>query len=406
MVTEAPQGEGRARIKESHRYSQNPELRRRYWLGTAADILSRAEEDIARRVDTVQKEVQGIVQNGSSYARDAVMVERAILPPYQGQAAPLLSELGDFTEEKGFRWVSNLSTPREHREMGSTNWIGYFEADPDVPVPLVHDRLLTEGDERLKGLKLFGHTVEELDRARRLNGQTALDLETGRVTGERDEEAANDPYHYLSPERREAVIAREQAILQELTQLAVAAVKDYGPVLGIVDLIAEYMEGRLTSPQMQELYQGIVTSKGFELDLSEAIKEAKQIAFDTGKWDRILTPQEILLRAKAKVDKRYKANPYTPLAIQDGEPIEEVAILRQGEGSMVVTSGILPFTMPMGFRIEVLDEQGNTIQSPMFLNRYDLTPEDSLKDSTIQVTLPFARPSDWYYKGNQTVQEN
>lgn len=246
-----------------------------------------------------------------------------------------------------------------------------------------------------------------MDRARRLNGKTALDSETGRVTGERDEEAANDPYHYLSPERREAVIAREQVILQELAELAAAGVKDFEPIKGMIDLIADYMDGKLTSPQMQEFYQRIVTSKGFELDLSEAIKEAKQIAFNTGKWDRILTPQEILLRAKAKVDKKYKANPYTPLAIQDGEPIEEVAILRQGEGSMVVASGVLPFAMPMGFRIEALDEQGDTVQSPTFLDRHELKPaeDDRFKEHfATTINVPFARQDDWYYR--QPVAKN
>lgn len=407
MVTEAPKGDGTVKLRDRDQYSSNPELRRRYWLGTAANRVSQAGEDIAGRVDTVQKEVQGIVQNGSTYARDAVMVERAILTPYQDQAAPLLSELGDFTEEKGFRWISGLSTPREHREIGSTNWIGYFEADPDVPVPLIHDRLLAAGDERLKGQKSFGYTVEELDRARRLIGQTALDLETGRLTDEIDEEAASDPYHFLSPERKAEVVAREQIILNRLHALAMAGVRDFEPAWGMVPLLSNYMDGKLTSPQMREAYERIVTSKGFDLNLSEAIKEAKQIAFGSGNWDRILTPQEILLRFKAKVDKRYKSRPYTPLAIQDGEPIEEIEKLRQGEGSMVVTSGILPYAMPFGFRIEVLDDQGSTVKSPTFLDRHELEPaeDDRFKEhfaSTISV--PFARQDDWYYR--QPVAKN
>lgn len=111
MATEAPKGDERVKLRDRDQYSSSPELRRRYWLGMVANMVSHTGEDIAGRVDAVQKEVQGIVRDGSTYAVDAIMVERAILAPYHSQAAPLLSELGDFAEEKGFRWISSLSTP-------------------------------------------------------------------------------------------------------------------------------------------------------------------------------------------------------------------------------------------------------------------------------------------------------
>lgn len=400
MVTEAPKGDGRIKIREGDQHSNNPELRKRYWLATVRERVTTVGDDIAGRVLRISDECQGIMQDGGTWEWQWPYVSRLTLLPYQERADALLAEVGDIVHQKGFIFRNALTTPREHVQIGSTSWIGYLDADPDVPVPLVHDRLLAQGEERLKGKEPYGYTIEELDRARRLSGMTRLDLTTGKATEEKDPDAAHDSYHFLSPEKRAEIITREQAILQELTALTEAGVKDFESVSTLNVLIAQYMEGRLTSPQMQELYQRMIIGKGFELDLSRAIREAKQIAFDSGKWDRILTPQEILLRTKAKtkVPKRYLARPYTPLAIQDGEPIEEIAGFRHGEESMVVNSGVLPYAMPIGFRLEDLDLQGDTVQSPTFLNRFDMTPENSLKNSTMQVNVPFARPEDWYYR--------
>ncbi len=401
MATEAPRGDVIVKINEARKYSPNPELRKQYWLDTARNSIGKVLGDLRRRATTVPQECGELLQRGGNYEAHEYPLTIAMLPDYQERAAALLAEVGDIVHEKGFVHSPALDTPREHEQMGSSGYGGiFFETDPDIPVPLLHDRLVAEG--KLERIYNYSFTVDQLDRARRLEGMTTLDLATGRVTDEKDEAAAHDSYHFLAPGRRAEVIAREQAIVQELAELASLGVVRYEPATGIVDVIAEYMDGRVTSPQMQELYEGLVMSKGDLIDLAPVIKEAKQLAFGTGKWDHILTPQEILLRikTKTKVPKQYLAHPYTPLAIQDGVSAEEVARLRQGEQSMVVTSNMSGYEMPWGFRLEELDEQGNTIQSPTILDRNKLAPieDDHFKTSFASIVVPFARPADWYYK--------
>lgn len=381
-------------------WSENPERRRAFWLGTAGNdlnaVLARSRADAT----AVPKLCQDILHGRKNYEIGIIEASRSVLPAYQAQARAMFDEIGAIFHEKGFRFRAALLTPREHREVGSSGYEKYYDLDPDVPIPLLQRRLIAEGKRDFDPSSNIDTllTVAEVDRARRLQGKPTIDITTGRVTGQVDKTAATDSYFFLSPERREQVIKREQEILEGLKAISDSMLADYERSGGILDLLADYMEGKITSPQMHDYHDALVVRS---FVLSEAIEEAKQLAFATGKWDHILTPQEILLRVRGKVGKLYRARPYTPLGIQDGEPLETIAALRRGEQSMIVNSGILgDYAQPFGFRLEELDERGNTLKSPTFVDTADGTTDvesERFKDTFAdRLSFPFARPEDWY----------
>lgn len=392
---------------EEDRWSEDPERQKAFWLGTAENDLTTILARSRATAAALPGSCQDILHGRNDYTIGINEASRSVLPAYRDQAGALFDEIGAIFHEKGFRFSAALLTPREHEKVGSSGYGQYYDLDPDVPIPLLQRRLIAEGtkgyfdpDSNVDTLL----TVAEVDRARRLHGMPVIDITTGRVTGQIDEAAAADSYFFLSPERREQVIKREQEILVGLKAISDSMMADFKRSEGIFDLLAEYMEGKITSPQMQAHYETLVVPLlvvDSSFDLSNAIWEAKKLAFATGKWDRILTPQEILLRVKGKVGKRYLAHPYTPLGIQDGEPLERIAALRRGEQSMIVNSGILgDYAMPFGFRLEELDEQGNTLRSPTFVDTaYGTTVEESerfRKTFTDRLSFPYARPEDWY----------
>lgn len=250
-----------------------------------------------------------------------------------------------------------------------------------------------------------------MDRARRLLGITRLDLTTGRVTDEIDQEAAKDSYYFLSPERRVEVIKRENEILAEIEKITQAALATHEGNRGILPSLAAYAAGELTTPDLQAQYESVLerNTERYSLLLTSQTKELKRLAVETGKWDYILTPQEIMLRVGATVDPNYLSRPYIPLAIQDGRNIEEIALLRQGERSIIINTTLLEYEIPFGFRLEELDPQGNTIKSPTFLSRDD--GETVIEDARFcenfgpQIKFPFARPMDWFYRENTASGE-
>ena len=319
-----------------------------------------------------------------------------------------IAEVEDIRWEKGFRFGPSLLTSREHKEIGSTGYGGiYWDTDPDIPIPILKARLLASGqlDANTTQHESSSYSMDEVDHARRLAGKTRLNLATGRVTDETDPQATNDSYYFLSPQRRGEVIQKEEELVVEAGTITQAVVAEHANNATVVDILAAYIDGELTTPEFQKRYEAVMATTGtkhFTLNIDhDTPKEAKKLAFESGKWDRILTPQEILLRIGGRVDESYLVRPYTPLAVQDDQPLEEIANLRRGEQSMVVNATILQYEMPFGFRLEELDENGNTIKSPTFLDRNDgvETIEDQARSMYAgQINFPFARPEDWFYQ--------
>lgn len=395
----------RKTITENDMYSDKPERRKSYWLQNATFEVDRflgfIRKDLTVLPQNSKKKLKtGELGNDVSYF---TAIPQAVPTLYKEKVAGLINEINSIAHEKGFRFQPALLTSREHQKIGSSGYEGIFwETDPDVPTPILRKRLITEG--KLNQDKSETYTVGEIDCARRLSGMTRLDLATGRVTDEIDKEAANDSYYFLLPERRAEVIQRESEILTEIDKITKSALEIHETSRKILPSLELYVDGKLTTPDLQTQYASIVerNTEKHSLSLASQIRELKRLAVETGKWDHILTPQEIMLRAGATVDKKYLSRPYTPLAIQDCRNIEEIAHSRQGEKSMIINTALLKYEMPFGFRLEELDVEGNTIKSPTFLSKDDgetLSEDDRFREYFgPKIKFPFARPSDWFYK--------
>ena|SRR3989344_1653040 len=388
---------------EDDRWSDNPQTRKAYWLYDANTKVDRFLGSISDPLMSLRDKCLEVLQEGRHewwilYAKD-------MLSPSQcDRGANLLNEIAGIIHEKGFRFHNALLTPREHRNIGSTGYGGIlWDEDPDVPVPILVRRLIERGIDPEKLGRAEELTFEEVDKARRLSGMTTIDPQTGRVTKEIDAEAASDSYHFLPGDRREEVKHREEEILEEIKKIADASFADYETTRQILRTLELCSIGQITTPEMDALLKEIEArnSQNHNLNLYENVQELRKLAIAGGHWDHIFTPQEILLREGAEVDEQYEANPYTPLAVQDGREIHEIVRLREGEKIMPVNSGILEYSFPFTFRLEQLDSEGRTVKSPTFLDRDDETAveTDRFKEEFRQrMDFPFSRPEDWFYR--------
>ena len=405
MVTEAPNWQVEPGVTEDDEYSDDPQRRKAFWLSSANTEVERFLEGIHDPLATLRDRCAEALQSGGHEHWFLYAVED-IPPSNREQAAAVFDELRNIINEKGFRFGPALLTPREHDQIGSSGYSGiYWDTDPDIPVPLLRDRLIATGKitpEDEYGSELY--TYDEVDRARRLMGDTTLDPQTHRVTDEIDEEAASDSYHFLSPDRREEVKAREAELLKEIDRLAKLALAEHATSREIVAYLAAYAEGQVTTPQIREQMEAVMSraSRNHTPYLDRTMSELRQLALETGKWDRILTPQEILLRSGGEVDPKYLSRPYTPLAVQDGASMEEIVALRQGESPIVVNATVLEYEMPFGFRLENLDDEGDTVKSPTFIDKNDeetiIETEEFRSYYVDRIKVPFAREDDWYYR--------
>ncbi len=352
-----------------------------------------------RRSEEFTPKVEAIFASGTAgaepYASWVAINTRDMPAPHKEQAGELLREVEALTREKGFLYSGTIMTYDEHTAVGSGTGAIYRETDPAIPVTLIDQRLVAEGRKRPDFAQAERHyTAEDIDRARRLTGKTKLDLATGRVTDEVDEAASQDPYYFLSPERRQAVIAREKELAAELQGLFDSVLADARAGAVILDDIQNYMDGQLTTPEMQARYEELIKSKDLGVNLESALDQAKHIAFESGARDSILTPQEIILRVGAEVDEGYLEKPYVPLALQSNTMvIDEIRQLRVGEGTMVVTTEVLGYERPFGLALEELDSEGSTVKDPALMGVDGKTPmsDEEMNGFADRIKMPFRR---------------
>ncbi len=390
-------------ITEDDKWSDDPQVRKTFWLHDAGTKVDRFLESIGRSVMGLGDKCAEVLREGRH--EHWILYTKDILAPSQKeQGATLLDEIAEIIYEKGFRFHSALLTPREHKNIGSTGYGGIlWDEDPDVPVPILVRRLTEKGVDAEKLGRAEELTFEEVDRARRISGWTTIDCQTGRVTGEVDAEAAQDSYHFLPENRKEEVKRREKEILEEIRKVADASLAEYETTRQVLRALELYSMGQITTPAMDALIREVEArnSQNHSINLYDNEEGLRQLAITQGYWDYIYTPQEVLLREGAEVDERYKVNPYTPLAIQDGQDVEDIARLREGEKVMPINSEILEYSMPFVFRLEKLDSQGRTIKSPTFLDRDEETVIESgrfRQEFSQRMNFPFSRPEDWFYR--------
>lgn len=400
-------------LTDDDKYSDAPERRRLYWIYGAATEVKYRFETASARLTSMPVNCRAALQTGDLVTATPPIVYFSSLPSFMAPAyresiSTLVAEIQDIMREKGFRFSPSLMTSREHQEVGSSGYADYGKINPDIPIPILRSRLRAEGkirpEDEERGDNIY--TVEETDKARRLMGRTRLDLETGKVTNEIDGKAKNDSYIFLSPQRRVEVMEREAEIIAAVETIAVSAAQNLQQLPIIVSALDAYSKGEITSPELEMVIATAQNTLGEEdgINIGNNIQELKRLAFETGRWDRILTPQEILLRTGGSVADRYLARPYTPISIQDGESAELIAQLRAGEANMVITTELPGHAYPYSFRLEQLDASGNTVKSPTFIDPQDPTKiiEEDVRSFCTTVNIrfdfPFARPDDWYSK--------
>lgn len=306
------------------------------------------------------------------------------------------TEIDDIVHEKGFRW--NVTTANEHHGIGSTIWSGFDQEDPDVPTPILVKRLFDES-RASDGLKAEdGLSIEEADRARRLEGRTTLDPLTGRVTNEVDEVVSHDPYHFLPPARRAELVLYEERLITEVAAIAERASAHHLMTFSVfLDALNAYAMGQISTASLQASLQNL--KEGFDLKgdlaffnpLKDLMQPLRLLVFATGRRDSILTPQEISLRDGVQIDSRYTARPYCPLATQDGTlSLEDVTAQRNAEQFMAANTSRLGYERVCALSLEPLGPSGETEKDPVFVNETNGQPMDV---SWVEggVHLPFAR---------------
>lgn len=397
-------------VTEDDQYSDDPQRRKLFCIHSAASEIHKFVTNVREDLSAFPKTCRAILQEGEDGGTVAYLaaLPQSIPVAYRELGVATIGEIKAIVREKGFRFKAALFSSREHKTVGSSGYGGiYWETDPDVPIPLLHTRLAAAGLIVLKERDTQNTmTIDEADHARRLVGMTRLDLTTGRVTKEVDKTAAADSYYFLSPGRRVEVINREQELMVGVEEITRQTIDEHSSTQDFLCAMIAYGNGKMLTPELQARYKEILSraSERHQIVLVNQLRDLKQIVFETGLRDFMLTPQEILLREGGVVDSLYLAQPYVPLAVQDGLSAAEIAKLRRGENSMVVNANILEYSMSFGFRLEELNEEGQTIKSPTFLDVYgDKIAEEDEEYRTYfgpLINVPFARPGDWFYKGD------
>lgn len=381
-------------LTEDDQYNPDRTRQRLFWLNEASRKMGKSVE----RTLKVLAGFPAAFRGGYTTEFDPnLLAASEYFPPEQrGDVEELVEAARVIGEEKGFRWGGSLMTPLEHKRVGSTIYEGYSKF-PNVPVGVTK---VNVGGDRWES-----YAIEEADKGRRLSGRTKLDLITGMATNETDPEAASNSYFFLPPDQVGKIKAREKVLQEAIERLTPLATTEHKRTPQILVDLERYMFGEMTTPEFNARYAmalaRVTKRNGF--NIQDCITEGKRIAFEDGCWDYILTPQEIMLRAGAPdLDPRYRAHPYTPLAIQNGVPLEAIRHLRKGEECMVVMSSVTEYGMIFAFRLEEIEDNGETAKSPTFVDREN--PDQSIEGEPFvanfrdKLNFPFARQGDWYLK--------
>lgn len=382
-------------LTEDDQYNPDRTRQRLFWLNQAWGEINNSVERTLRVLSGFPVAFRGAYT--SEFDPD-LLAAHEFFPPAQRDAVKgLIEEAEKIGKEKGFRWGGSLMTPLEHKRVGSTIYEGYFKF-PNIPVGI------TKSD--VEGNRWESYTIGEADKGRRLGGRTKLDLTTGTATDETDPEATSNSYFFLPPDQVEDIKAREKALQDAVEDITPLAISEHKKTPRILTDLERYMFGEMTTPEFS-VRHAVALSRATErngFNIQDCIAEGKRIAFEDGCWDYILTPQEIALRTNpTDLDPRYKEHPYTPLAVQDGAPLEAIKHLRKGEGYMMVMSGITGYEMPFAFRLEELGANAETCKSPTLMGREN--PDQSIETEAFvehfrdKLNVPFARPTDWYFRG-------
>ncbi len=399
--------------------SYSPEVKVAYWKNQCERAIKNFSANIPD-VGTLMEDFRSIMSADpmTKIIRFNELVDLCPNEEFKQRMGDLTAEVEKICWDKGFRYSGALLTPNEHDRCGSTRG-KYGDIAPNIPFPIIESMILEgkiNGDLLAEELEYIegksedrkGLSLEEVDRARRLSGNTRLNLETGEATKEIDEEASKDSYYFLNEDEKASVVARESKVLTGVSQIMAEVSGSLKGKLSILSQkIQAYSKGEVSTANLLQAHDDFCSGLGDrqEFNLKRFIKHLRALNFELGYRDPILTPQEILLRSGAEVGENFTGQPYTPLAIQDRSlSVEEVRRLRDGEcGVMIITTQV----QGMGdypdstFRLETLDDTGKTVTSPNLVDRDDPGAEMSeqyreMIAPEFAKNFPFPRDDDWF----------
>lgn len=394
------------------RYSDDPDVRGSYYLDELTSRIDNFLTELGDSARSAGDEVRAVLDSPKNFVIASSRIMKTYLQnssdaEFRARHNALYLRLVEHCHSLGFRFGSQLMTPSEHERIGSTVWIRYGELDPELPTQIAHGILIDQGAlEDTEEQRAQVMTIEEVDRARRLQGMTALDPKTGHITDEKDLEAAGDKFHFIPIEHRPDFLAEEASIIAGYEDLAMNVLAIVESMRSIIGDLKAFYEGRM--PMMQLLMNVDHFKRTFPSGYSiSQLDELCLAATELGRFDKYLTPQEILIRCGGAVDDRYLANPYVPIGVQDGLDVAQVTMFRQAMfSSLLVTSEIIgDYENRYRISLEPLNDEGATESGPRLLERenpyaYEADPwyEEYTSEENKQVKIPFARPGDWYYK--------
>jgi hypothetical protein len=311
----------------------------------------------------------------------------------------LFAKSGAIKAKKGFRYSGALMSSREHKQCGSTVYVGYAGPNNeyyDMPVALADAILKIDKKE-------IPMTLEEVRIARELEGMPTID-DRGFVTGEA---VKRDSYHFLQAGDVEAVKDMERKISSALGVLSSHIIYVQSAELNrFMPLLRRYLRDVGEEEKRLSTYDLIAAAprirdaeRGNYIDFSGIAAGAKAVAFGLGYRDRILTPQEVQIAGrKTKPD----FHPHIPIGMQTGEFNRELAVRRRAEEQRFTVYNDLfsEYGNRYTISLEPLDDGGLTVRGPQLIGQDTGQPSEELmaffKNKCRDV--PFARLGDWFFK--------
>ncbi|MBI5388817.1 hypothetical protein HZB01_00380 [Candidatus Woesearchaeota archaeon] len=301
------------------------------------------------------------------------------------EAEGIHTTLEDLAQEKGFLpFDSDLLTPEEHNRMGSTVWREY-QSQPNTPIVL-HPKWTPES-QHLAGERPGS---EQVSRARIVLGHSALNPDGTVVNYDRP--STWDAYMFLSPERKVEVKKLEKYLIQKLDDITIKAYTHRTDILtDFKDAYRGFIEGRIPYNAVKEKEKALkeIPHAGSveAIDFGEEITTSHKVSSRMGYRDHWLTPQEIAMSGRWFKEK-YRANPYAPLALQDGTAtLEEVNAFREADLVLRVPGSRFFGEMYKGteflLTLEPVTANGTTQRGPVLLE----TMHDPLNRKPTETTF-------------------
>jgi len=216
-----------------------------------------------------------------------------------------------------------------------------------------------------------------------------------------------------NPEGFRSVDREKEQIVSGLGKASSRVIESYSMSMkGFLSALRNYLkdvgEGRerISTPLMFLYAPRMNDREGNTIEFTEIIMNAKGVTFGLGYRDGILTPHELALAGRYGKEHNI-LDPHIPLGIQRSEIKADLASeKRQGEMIFTVYTDLFTGSKePLTLTLESLDNDNRTVQGPRVIDKETAKPSEELTEfyvsefSERSEKVPFARESDWFFKG-------